>query len=110
MFLFDENSSKLMVNADIGTWTNVVELNFGTNKLASLPVDIGLLVSLEVLILSNNELPVRSFCLFRREKVSLQQKFLAVCAGQHRKTAKTSRSGSGRKQAEDSSQRNRSER
>ena len=44
---------------DIGTWTNVVELNFGTNKLAALPVDIGLLVNLEVLILSNNELPVK---------------------------------------------------
>lgn len=47
-----------MYVTDIGTWTNVVELNFGTNKLAALPVDIGLLVNLEVLILSNNELPV----------------------------------------------------
>ena len=43
---------------DIGSWTNVTELNFGTNQLAVLPDDIGLLENLEVLILSNNALGV----------------------------------------------------
>ena len=43
---------------DISTWTNVTELNFGTNQLAILPEDIGVLTNLEVLILSNNALSV----------------------------------------------------
>jgi Leucine-rich repeat (LRR) protein len=43
---------------DIGTWTNMVELNLGTNQLTSLPDDISKLQNLEVLILSNNSLKV----------------------------------------------------
>lgn len=35
-------------------------LNFGTNQLTILPDDIGVLVNLEVLILSNNALGVSS--------------------------------------------------
>ncbi len=33
---------------DIGTWTNMVELNLGTNQLAKVPDDVALLQSLEV--------------------------------------------------------------
>lgn len=43
---------------DIGTWTNMVELNLGTNQLSKIPDDIQCLHSLEVLILSNNLLKV----------------------------------------------------
>jgi leucine-rich repeat protein SHOC2 len=43
---------------DIGTWTNMVELNLGTNQLTKVPDDIQCLQALEVLILSNNALKV----------------------------------------------------
>ena len=43
---------------DIGTWTNMVELNLGTNQLSKIPDDIENLQKLEVLILSNNLLRV----------------------------------------------------
>jgi Leucine-rich repeat (LRR) protein len=46
---------------DIGTWSNMVELNLGTNQLISLPDDIHKLLNLEVLILSNNALKVAIF-------------------------------------------------
>ena len=42
--------------SDIGTWVNMVELNLGTNLLSKVPEDIANLSSLEVLILSNNNL------------------------------------------------------
>ena len=42
--------------SDIGTWVNMVELNLGTNQLSKIPEDVALLSSLEVLILSNNNL------------------------------------------------------
>jgi len=45
--------------SDIGTWTNMVELNLGTNQLSKIPDDIENLSKLEVLILSNNLLKVR---------------------------------------------------
>ena len=45
---------------DIGTWTNMVELNLGTNQLTKIPDDIEKLQNLEVLILSNNLLRVSS--------------------------------------------------
>ena len=44
--------------ADIGQWTNMVELNLGTNQLTRIPDDIQNLEKLEVLILSNNLLKV----------------------------------------------------
>ena len=48
--------------ADIGQWTNMVELNLGTNQLTRIPDDIQNLEKLEVLVLSNNLLKV-SCCL-----------------------------------------------
>ena len=47
------------MTSDIGTWTNMVELNLGTNQLSKIPDDIENLSKLEVLILSNNLLKVR---------------------------------------------------
>lgn len=44
--------------SDIGTWSNMVELNLGTNQLTKVPDDISCLMSLEVLRLSNNLLKV----------------------------------------------------
>lgn len=43
---------------DVGTWTNMVELNLATNQLTKIPDDVQCLQSLEVLILSNNSLKV----------------------------------------------------
>lgn len=48
----------LSCSVDIGTWTNMVELNLGTNQLTKIPDDIQCLQSLEVLIMSNNNLRV----------------------------------------------------
>jgi leucine-rich repeat protein SHOC2 len=48
----------LFVCTDIGTWTNMVELNLATNQLVKIPDDIQCLQSLEVLIMSNNNLKV----------------------------------------------------
>lgn len=39
---------------DLGNWTNMVELNLGTNSISKLPDDIQCLQQLEILILSNN--------------------------------------------------------
>lgn len=39
---------------DMGNWTNMVELNLGTNSISKLPDDIQCLQQLEILILSNN--------------------------------------------------------
>lgn len=44
--------------SDIGSWSNMVELNLGTNQLTKIPDDISCLQNLEVLILSNNLLKV----------------------------------------------------
>ena len=45
-------------NADIGTWTSLVDLNLSTNQLKSVPDDLDKLLNLEVLTLSNNNLKV----------------------------------------------------
>lgn len=50
---------------DIGTWTNMVELNLGTNQLTRIPDDIQNLEKLEVLILSNNLLRVSVHQIFQ---------------------------------------------
>lgn len=50
---------------DIGTWTNMVELNLGTNQLTRIPDDIQNLEKLEVLILSNNLLRVSVHWIFQ---------------------------------------------
>lgn len=52
--IFDE-----FVLTDIGSWSNMTELNLGTNQLTRVPEDIQNLEKLEVLILSNNLLKVR---------------------------------------------------
>ena len=51
-----QKSSNKFKCSDIGTWVNMVELNLGTNLLSKVPEDIANLSSLEVLILSNNNL------------------------------------------------------
>jgi len=48
------------VFVDTGRWVQMVELNLGTNQLTRVPDDIDKLERLEVLILSNNLLRVRS--------------------------------------------------
>ena len=54
--------------ADTGRWVNMVELNLGTNQLTRIPDDIDKLERLEVLILSNNLLRVRSACLLNHRR------------------------------------------
>lgn len=53
-------TSMFFLLLDIGKWTNMVELNLGTNHLSKIPDDIQNLTNLEVLILSNNLLKVRA--------------------------------------------------
>ena len=59
LFNFAKPLTECVCYSDIGTWTNMVELNLGTNQLSKIPDDIENLSKLEVLILSNNLLKVR---------------------------------------------------
>lgn len=52
----------LIIYTDIGSWSNMTELNLGTNQLTRVPEDIQNLEKLEVLILSNNLLKVCVQC------------------------------------------------
>lgn len=49
-----QNHFQTQLPLDLGNWTNMVELNLGTNSISKLPDDIQCLQQLEILILSNN--------------------------------------------------------
>lgn len=50
---------------DLHHWDNLVELDLGSNRLSSLPDELGALKSLEMFRLSYNQLKVRLTCVLR---------------------------------------------